>query len=45
MHQASFGAIFRRKEMTHNEVVSSTLKGVKPGITFLLDYQGNMWGR
>ncbi|MFU2017680.1 CdaR family transcriptional regulator [Peribacillus butanolivorans] len=44
LHQASLGAIFRRKEMTHNEVVSSTLKGVKPGITIPIELSGEYVG-
>ncbi|MFJ7308795.1 CdaR family transcriptional regulator [Peribacillus frigoritolerans] len=44
LHQASIGAIFRRKEMTHNEVVSSTLKGVKPGITIPIEISGEYVG-
>ncbi|MFJ7366478.1 sugar diacid recognition domain-containing protein [Peribacillus frigoritolerans] len=44
LHQASLGAIFRRKEMTHNEVVSSTLKGVKPGITTPIELSGEYVG-
>ncbi|QOS91324.1 sugar diacid recognition domain-containing protein [Peribacillus sp. JNUCC41] len=44
LHQASLGAIFRRKEMTHNEVVSSTLKGVNPGITIPIELSGEYVG-
>ncbi|TYR78923.1 hypothetical protein FZC66_18040 [Priestia megaterium] len=44
LHQASLGAIFRRKEMTHNEMVSSTMKGVKPGITIPIELSGECVG-
>ncbi|MFC3884854.1 CdaR family transcriptional regulator [Bacillus songklensis] len=44
LHQASLGAIFRRKEMTHNEMVSRTMTGVKPGMTIPIELSGEFIG-
>ncbi|UYG98108.1 CdaR family transcriptional regulator [Cytobacillus firmus] len=44
LHQASVGTIFRRKEMTHNDLVSKTMTGVKPGMTIPIELSGEIVG-
>jgi carbohydrate diacid regulator len=44
LHQASLGVIFRRKEATHNHMISRKLKGVKPGITLPIELAGKIIG-
>jgi len=44
LHQASLSTIFRRKEQTHNQLVSSTMKGVKAGITIPIELSGEFVG-
>lgn len=44
LHQASLGAIFRRKEMTHSETVSRKMKGVKAGMTIPIELFGDYVG-
>lgn len=44
LHQASLGIIFSRKEKTHNENVSKTMVGVKPGITLPINLSGELIG-
>jgi carbohydrate diacid regulator len=44
LHQASLSTIFRRKEQTHNEMISSTMIGVKAGITIPIELSGEFVG-
>ncbi|MGG4392158.1 hypothetical protein COK01_26900 [Priestia megaterium] len=44
LHQASLSTIFRRKEQTHNEMISSTMVGVKAGITLPIELSGEFIG-